>query len=172
MTANAETSTSDPMRRRRIVLVVVALFATAAVVALAVLAWVGRSDAAREAARVDALAAAPSLVETVLSYNSPTVDADLAEAAAVTTGDFRGRFTEYATKTVAPQSKTDGTSTRARVVDVGYLDGTADHVRVLAFVNQITTSTTRPAPASAGSRIEVGLDLVDGEWRIGELTPI
>ena len=103
MTATAEAPTSDPMRRRRIVLVVVALFATAAVVAFAVLTWVGRGDAAREAARVDALAAAPSLVETVLSYNSPTVDADLSEAAAVTTGDFHGEFTDYAATTVAPR---------------------------------------------------------------------
>ncbi|WP_345343477.1 hypothetical protein [Rhodococcus olei] len=40
------------------------------------------------------------------------------------------------------------------------------------FVDQITTSTARPTPASTTSRVEVGLDLVDGRWQIGELAPV
>lgn len=158
--------------RRRIALVTGAFAVVAVVVVFAALSWVNRDSAAREAARSDALAAAPALVESVLSYNAPTVDTDLDRAAQATIGDFHDSFTDYATKTVAPQSKEKGISTRARVVDTGFLSGTGDHARLLVFVDQITTSTAQPAPASTTSRVEVGLDLVNGQWRIAELTPV
>lgn len=163
--------TAEATRRgRRTTLLVATLLVLAA--AFATGTAVTRAASAREEARADALVEGPALVETLLSYNSPTVDADLAAAAVVTAGDFRDGFTEYVTNTVVPQSKASGTSTRARVVESGYLSGTADHVRLLMFVDQITTSTVQPAPAATTSRVEVGLDLVDGEWRITELTPV
>ncbi|MGW0175093.1 hypothetical protein ACWDUM_14760 [Rhodococcus sp. NPDC003322] len=160
------------MKGRCIALVTAALAVVAMVVAFTALSWANRAAAEREAVRTDAVAVGPALVESVLSYNSPTVDADLDRAAQAATGGFRERFTDYATKTVAPQSKEQGISTRARVVDVGFVSGTDDHAQLLMFVDQITTSTAQPAPASATSRVEVGLDLVDGQWRIAELTPV
>lgn len=160
------------MRRRRIGLVATAVVVAAMVVAFAALSWINRGSAVEEAARVDALAAGPALVESVLSYNAPTVVADLGAAAGLTTGGFRERFTDYATNTVAPQSQAQGISTRARVVEVGFLGGTGDHMLLLMFVDQITTSMARPAPTATTSRVEVTLDHVDGGWRIGDLTPV
>ncbi|MFF0814172.1 hypothetical protein ACFYVR_03285 [Rhodococcus sp. NPDC003318] len=147
-----------------LVALLVAVFAT--------LTGITRTEAASESARASALSESPALLEKVLGYNAPTVDEDLAAAAAVTTGSFRDSFTDYTTKTVAPQSKKLGVSTRARVMEIGFLSGADDHVRLLAFVDQITTSTAQPAPVATSSRVEVTVDLVDGQWRIAELTPV
>ncbi|MFC9789928.1 hypothetical protein [Rhodococcus sp. NPDC127528] len=151
---------------------VVALVVFALVAAGGALVFAHRHAASVEAARGEATAAAPGRVEALLSYNAQTVDEDLAAAAEGTTGSFRENFVEFGTKTVAPQSKEQGLSTRARVVDVGFLGGTTDHAQLLLFVDQITTSVSQPAPASTSSRVRVGVDLVDGRWVVSELTPI
>lgn len=156
-------------RARRLAAVVVAVvlaFTSGA------LLWTHRQASERESARAEAIAAAPGRVEALLSYDSPTVDADLARAAGGATGEFGDGFREFASKTVAPQSKERQISTRARVAEVGFLSGTANHAQLLMFVDQITTSAAQPAPATASSRVRVGLDLVDGQWLVSEMTPI
>ncbi|GAA4476445.1 hypothetical protein GCM10023094_16350 [Rhodococcus olei] len=51
--------------------VVCALLVAVLAAAFAMLSWINRDAAAEEAARVDALAAGPALVEDVLSYTPP-----------------------------------------------------------------------------------------------------
>ncbi|MFE3292215.1 hypothetical protein [Rhodococcus sp. NPDC059234] len=154
-------------RRGAVVLVGFALVVTSGA-----LVWTHRQAVTAETARGGAIAAAPGRVEALLSYNAQTVDQDLAAAATGTTGSFKEGFVDFSTKTVAPQSKEQGLSTRARVVDVGFLGGTRDHAQLLLFVDQITTSVAHPAPASTSSRVRVGVDLVDGQWLVSEVTPI
>ncbi|TQF67245.1 hypothetical protein FK531_15600 [Rhodococcus spelaei] len=137
-----------------------------------VLVWAHRHSVAVEAARVEAIAAAPGRVEALLSYNAPTVDRDLDAAAGGATGSFKDGFVEFGTKTVAPQSKEKGISTKARVVDVGFISGATDHAELLLFVDQITTSVAQPAPATTSSRVRVGVERVDGQWLVSELTPV
>ncbi|MDP1142788.1 hypothetical protein, partial [Klebsiella pneumoniae] len=74
---------------------------------------------------------APMLVENLLSYNSDTVDDDLARAAEGASGTFQDSFAEFGSKTVAPQSKEQGISTEARVVDVGVRSVAADRAELL-----------------------------------------
>lgn len=118
------------------------------------------------------MAQAPALVEDVLTYTSETVDSDLAVGADAVTGTFKEEFVEFAATSVAPQSKAQGISTRARVVDVGLLGVALDRVELLMFVDQITTSFAQPAPASSSSRVQVTVVRVGDRWLVGELTPI
>ncbi|MDV6274940.1 hypothetical protein R3Q06_15680 [Rhodococcus erythropolis] len=134
--------------------------------------WSHHSSGAAETARVEVIGVAPTLVEKLLSYNSDTVDEDLARAAEGASGSFQDSFTEFGSKTVAPQSREQGISTKARVVDVGVLSAGADRAEVLMFVDQITTSTAQPAPASTSSRVEVTLDRVEGTWLVSAMTPV
>ena len=147
------------------------LVAVLAIVAGALL-WIHRDAAALESVRADAMAQAPALVEDVLTYTSETVDSDLAVGADAVTGTFKEEFVEYAATAVAPQSKAQGISTRARVVDVGLLGVALDRVELLMFVDQITTSFAQPAPASSSSRVQVTVVRVGDRWLVGELTPI
>ncbi|MBJ7479655.1 hypothetical protein ACIQYW_15685 [Rhodococcus erythropolis] len=136
------------------------------------LLWSHHRSAAADTARVEVIGVAPMLVENLLSYNSDTVDDDLARAAEGASGTFQDSFAEFGSKTVAPQSKEQGISTKARVVDVGVRSVAADRAELLMFVDQITTSIARPAPASTSSRVEVTLDRVDGTWLVSAMIPV
>ncbi|MFF1555278.1 hypothetical protein ACFVX3_30090 [Rhodococcus erythropolis] len=136
------------------------------------LLWSHHRSAATDTARVEVIGVAPMLVENLLSYNSDTVDDDLARAAEGASGTFQDSFAEFGSKTVAPQSKEQGISTKARVVDVGVRSVAADRAELLMFVDQITTSIARPAPASTSSRVEVTLDRVDGTWLVSAMIPV
>ncbi|QQM21831.1 hypothetical protein I7X09_28485 [Rhodococcus sp. P-2] len=136
------------------------------------LLWSHHRSAAADTARVEVIGVAPMLVENLLSYNSDTVDDDLARAAEGASGTFQDSFAEFGSKTVAPQSKEQGNSTKARVVDVGVRSVAADRAELLMFVDQITTSIARPAPASTSSRVEVTLDRVDGTWLVSAMIPV
>ncbi len=136
------------------------------------LLWSHHRSAAAETARAEVIGVAPMLVEKLLSYNSDTVDDDLARAAEGAGGSFQDSFTEFGSNSVAPQSKEQGISTKARVVDVGVLSVAADRAEVLVFVDQITTSAAQPAPASTSSRVEVTLDRVEGTWLVSAMTPV
>jgi Mce-associated membrane protein len=149
-----------------VLVLLVSLLVTAA------LMWTNRTTAQRESARGEALAAAPERIEALLSYDAATVDADLEQAARGATGTFAEGFRDFAANTVAPKSKSEGISTRARIAETGYLDGAADQARLLAFVDQITTSTLSPAPTSTSSRVIVTMERVGDEWLIAEMTPI
>lgn len=154
--------------RRAISVVLVAVLAIAACALL----WIRRDGDALESARADAIAMAPALVEDLLTYTSEMVDSDLAAGAGAATGTFKDEFVEFAATTVAPQSKAQGISTSARVVDVGLLGAMFDRVELLMFVDQITTSFAQPAPASSSSRVKVTVERVDDRWLVSELTPI
>lgn len=127
---------------------------------------------ATESARIAAVEAGPALVEDLLGYNSETVDDDLARAAEGAHGAFRESFVSFGSAVVAPRSKDQGISTKARVVDVGVLTAATDHATLLMFVDQITTSIAQPAPASTSSRVQVSLDRIDGRWLVGEMRPL
>ncbi|MBT2269738.1 hypothetical protein [Rhodococcus erythropolis] len=151
------------------------IFACAVLILVGVggtLLWSHHRSAAADTARVEVIGVAPMLVEKLLSYNSDTVDDDLARAAEGASETFQDSFAEFGSKTVAPQSKAQGISTKARVVDVGVRSVAADRAELLMFVDQITTSIARPAPASTSSRVEVTLDRVDGTWLVSAMTPV
>lgn len=133
--------------------------------------WSHHRSGDAETARAEVIGVAPTLVEKLLSYNSDTVDDDLARAPKAPADRFR-TVSRIGSKTVAPQSKEQGISTKARVVDVGVLSVAADRAEVLVFVDQITTSTAQPAPASTSSRVEVTLDRVEGTWLVSAMTPV
>ncbi|MFD4182179.1 hypothetical protein [Rhodococcus sp. NPDC058514] len=160
------------MSGRRVAGALAVLVILASLVVTSWLVWTNRETAAREAARGEALAAAPARLETLLSYDSATVDVDLDEAALGATGTFADGFREYAANTVAPESKREGISTRARIAEIGYLSGAADDARLLVFVDQITTSTRSPAPTSTASRVIVEMQRVGDDWLVAAMTPI
>ncbi|MFC7451005.1 hypothetical protein [Rhodococcus daqingensis] len=159
-------------RARRVLGAGAALLLVASLLVTAWLVWTNRTAAERESARGEALAAAPGYIEALLSYDAATVDADLDEAARGATGEFAGRFREFAANTVAPESKRQGLSTRARIAEAGYVSGDADRARLLVFIDQITTSTQSPAPTSTSSRVLVSMERVGDNWLVAEMTPI
>lgn len=148
--------------------------AVAAVVLLGVAVWLAvlssRATSLQDA-REEAVASARTRVPTLLSYQHADLEADLDAALATTTGDFRADYEQILDEVVAPTAAQKRIDTAADVTAVGVVEASRDRVVVLAFVTQ-TTVAAGSSPSVTGSRIEVTLVPVDGEWLISGLEPV
>ena len=154
------------------------LFAAAALVVSALLAgsvywFVFRPDQLTDQqARDEVLDAAKDGTVAVLTYSPETVDKDLADAKAKLTGDFLKQYTDFTEQTVVPAAKNAGVKTEATVTRAAVSQMKPGTAQVLVFVNQVTTSRTRPTPALATSSVIVTLVDQDGHWLISDFKPI
>lgn len=156
------------LARRRVGVLVVLLVA----LALAATAVVGsQRAAARGEARDAALEAARTRVPALLSYDAATLADDLERAAEQTTGDFAEDYRQILDEVVSPTAGKRGISTRAEVAGAGVVSGDGDEVVVLVLLTQTTTAGDQP-PTVSGSRVEVTLREDDGDWKIAGLEPV
>jgi Mce-associated membrane protein len=134
--------------------------------------WQHSQHQATQDAGQAALDAARKNAVQVLSYNFRTVDDDLAHARTALTGKFQDDFTQLASGVVAPAAKQDQIDTRAEVAGSGVVSMTQDQVVTLLFVNQTTRSTKLTAPKIDGSRLQLTMQRVGGQWLISDLKPL
>lgn len=160
--------------RDRLPLVLTAgLLVLSALVTAAVGWFVARPDHLTDAdARDQLLAAAQEGAEAVLTYSPETVDKNVAEAKSRLTGDFLQKYTEFADTVVTPAAKERGIKTEANVARSAVSQMQPDSAQVLAFVNQVTTSKERPAPALSTSSVMMTLVRQDGRWLISQFNPV
>lgn len=148
---------------------------TVALVALvcgAVLQYRSIRGGEERAALTAAVAAAESQTAALLSY-SPESAARTLHAAEerLAPGPFRARYAGMIEQRTIPAARDKRISTSAETVGSALLSGGDARARVLLFVNQ-TTRSGDSAPESAGSRVEVTMTRIDGEWRISDFRPI
>lgn len=150
----------------------VAVGAVALAAAAAVLLGIQAHRAGAEAdARTDALAAAGKRVPELLGYDSSTLEEDLSDALAQTTGEFTTDYGQILDEVVKPQAKARRISTVAQVSAAGVVRGDADRVVVLLFLTQ-TTTTGKDGATVAGSRVEVTMERTGDDWKIAGLRPV
>lgn len=147
---------------------VLGALAAAAAVAAVRLAVTARRDAAVAHARSAALAAATADMRQILSYDYRSIGPDLARARNDTTGEFRGEFRILASQLIGPAARQQQTVTTATVPDASVVSASARQVVVLLFIDQSTTSRTRPAPQLASSQIRVTMQLAGGRWLVAQ----
>ncbi|WP_051579444.1 hypothetical protein [Pseudonocardia acaciae] len=172
-------ATPTPPRRPAIrrAVVVLAVLALAAAVAVAVLGWQAFTQASAQGDRDAALEAARTSTAAVLSYDSKTLDADLAKARASVSGDFAAKFNELTNAVIVPAARQQELSAKATVLRAALIDnGTdptarPDRFQALVFVNQATTVIGQPQPRVTGTPLKVTLTKVDGAWLITDLQP-
>ncbi|PPJ25800.1 hypothetical protein [Nocardia nova] len=158
--------------RRRTMVAALLLVTILGVVASSILFV--RTQHARDR-RADTIAveqAAREGAESILSYQPATVDADLAKAKDMLTGDFRDYYTRFTGDVVAPASKQKKIATTATVQAVGAVTVDDGKATVLIFVNQRTTSADSPQPADSASSVRVGLVREGGRWLIDKFDPV
>lgn len=122
-------------------------------------------------ARTEALAAARERVPELLSYDDVTLEEDLADAVAQTTGDFASDYATILEDVVEPQARKRAISTRTEVGAAGVVSGAPDRVVVLLFLTQ-TTTTGKSGTSVAGSRVEVTMEHDGDEWKVAGLEPL
>jgi Mce-associated membrane protein len=167
--------------RRLIVVGVAAVLLVAGAVVLAVL-WASRTffapadDPLANQAFVDTgttsavVGDVTAAVKTVYSYDFNTLDANQAAAKAVITGKYLEDFDKVfaPVKQLAPQQQAAMTTT---VAAVGVLQLHDDRARLLMMVDQNGTKGGSQPVAGATARLIVEAQLVDGHWKIAEVTP-
>lgn len=132
--------------------------------------WDG-SARASEVARVESVQAAKDSTIAMLSYQPDSVEADLAAAQDLLTGDFRDAYIELTNDVVIPGAKEKRISTVASVPGAASVTATPNRAVVLVFVNQ-SAIVGSDAPTDTASSIRVTLDKVDGRWLISGFDPI
>ncbi|WP_076262155.1 hypothetical protein [Intrasporangium flavum] len=152
--------------------------ATAAVLALALLATTlvlslrpNVSDAERGAA----VGSARTTLESLLSYTGTTFDQHVAQVTPQLASPFREQFAKVATADIKPMAVKNGATVQAKVYDAGVMDTSGDGgegttVRVMAFVNQATTTKASTTPAIDQNRVIATMRKVGERWLVSDLS--
>jgi Mce-associated membrane protein len=160
-------------RARPVAVLAVALLLASAIAAGSVYWWLYRPDRLTDAAaQQQAVAAAKEGTEALLSYSPENLDKDLSTAKSHLTEPFLGQYTDFTDKTVVPAARDRGVKTEANVAEAAVSQIRPGRAEVLVFVNQVTTSKSRPTPALATSSVLVTLVQTGGRWLISEFAPI
>jgi Mce-associated membrane protein len=152
-------------------LVLGALVAVSAVV-VALLGWQSLSDRRAQDARDQALAAARTDSEVVLSYTPRTLDSDLARSRQLISGEFSAKFDQLASSVVEPATKQVGLATTAKVVRAAVIDANPEQMHALLYISQTSTSTSQPQPKTTANQVKVTMTKARGQWLISEMQPL
>jgi Mce-associated membrane protein len=116
-------------------------------------------------ARLDASAAARSAVVALISVNYQSLAAGKAKAEKTLAPKFRPEYDKFLTslQSTATQNKLVSS---ASVESSGVLSASADHVKVLLFVDQISTNASRSAPRIDQPRVTMKMVKLEGKWLV------
>lgn len=160
-----------PAGRPRLLLAGVAVLVALASVAVATMFTFWTVDSVRtDQASQDAMAAVVSLTPKLLDYDYRTIDADIARAQSVTTGDYWSQ--NPLAQTLKPAVTEQQASTRTVVRAAGVTDAQPDRVVVLVFLTQTTTGKGLPAPRVDSRVARVTAQLVAGRWLLAGFEPL
>ena len=152
--------------------------AVGAVVALALLAAAlvyGLRPTVSDTDRTAAVSSARTTLESLLSYSGSTFDKHVAEVSSQLTAPFKDQFTKVAATDIKPMAVRNEATVQAKVYEAGVMDTTGDGgegttVRVMAFVNQATTTKAQQAPAIDQNRVIATMRKVGDRWLVSELS--
>jgi Mce-associated membrane protein len=159
-------------RRRPVVTALLAVLIVAVLALGTVLFLDVQRQRETDQARSDGLRAAAQLTTTLLSYDYRTLDADLAHANSVTTGDFTQQYGNLAAQLIRPNAGTQQIVTKAEVVGSSVVTATPNGLVALLYINQSTTGKQPDVPQIDRSRAKVTLTFTDGKWLISDLVPV
>jgi Mce-associated membrane protein len=146
-----------------------AVLLVAGLAAAAVLFYRVRQADAASAARREAVAAARSDAQTILSYDHRTLGADFVKARALLTGKFREDYTRTTNTVVGPSAEQYKVVVKAEVTAASVVRSSAHQVVVLLYVDQTTTSTRLEGPKVDLNRVRMTLVEQDGNWLVSGL---
>ncbi len=125
--------------------------------------------------RTAAVGSARTTLESLLSYSGSTFDKHVGEVTPQLTSPFKDQFTKVAAADIKPMAVKNDATVQAKVYDAGVMDANGDGgegttVRVLAFVNQATTTKAQQAPAIDQNRVVATMRKVGDRWLVSELS--
>lgn len=120
--------------------------------------------------QVAAAAAGRVITEKMLGYSYKSFDQHTAEVSTLLTGSFRNEFVKAATTVVKPLAVENQAVVVAKVSEVSVMSpGDQPGVRILAFVDQQTTSVKLKRPQVDQNRVILTMSEVDGRWLVSRV---
>lgn len=160
-----------PAGRARVLLAVaLVVLALTGAGAVSVLGFSTVDEVRKEQAGRDALAAVLDLTPKLLNFDYRTIDADMARAQSVTTGEYWSQ--NSLGQTLKPAVVEQQGSTNTVVRSGGVADAQPDRVVVLVFLNQTTTGKGLSAPRVDSRAARVTAERVDGAWLLAGFEPL
>ena len=125
--------------------------------------------------RTAAVGSARITLESLLSYSGASFDKHVGEVAPQLTSPFKDQFTKVAATDIKPMAVKNDATVQAKVYEAGVMDAAGDGgegttVRVMAFVNQATTTKAQQAPAIDQNRVIATMRKVGDRWLVSELS--
>ena len=164
--------------RNRPVLVAVALYVPAVLLVctcitlgvLAVMERPDRSDAKRSQERYGAvLASASAETEAFINIDYKTAQESIDKVAAGATGEFKKQYTDSVDSVIEVLQQNESVMD-GKVVWAGVVSVDADSSRVIAATSgTVANKATKGEPVARNFRIQLDLELVDGEWLTSNL---
>ena len=152
------------MRRRYVLVALVAAVVLAAGVAVA--AWYDAGRAERRAgAGADAVAAATAATQAIFSYDYRQFDASVANGRQFVTGDFAKEYAETTAGLKAAAEK-EKAIVRAEVSAAGVIEAATGQVDVLLYVNQYRRNVNITGEKVDQNRVVLTLVRADGQWKV------
>ena len=125
--------------------------------------------------RAAAVGSARTTLQSLLSYSGSSFDKHVSEVTPQLTSPFKDQFTKVAATDIKPMAVKNDATVQAKVYDAGVMDANGDGgdgttVRVMAFVNQATTTKAQQAPAIDQNRVIATMRKVGDRWLVSELS--
>jgi len=152
-----------------------AIGATLALAVLAASLVYGLRPGVSDTDRTAAVGSARTTLESLLSYSGSAFDKHIGEVTPQLTSPFKDQFTKVAATDIKPMAVRNDATVQAKVYDAGVMDADGDGgegttVRVMAFVNQATTTKAQQAPAIDQNRVIATMRKVGDRWLVSELS--
>ena len=117
-----------------------------------------------------AASAGRAITEKMLGYSYKSFDQHTTDVSALLTGGFKNEFIQAATTVVKPLAVQNQAVVQAKVSEVSVMS-TPDQrdVRILAFVDQRTTSAKLQRPQIDQNRVMLTMSQIDGRWLVSRI---
>lgn len=169
----SETPPGAPRGRSILLPVVLLVTLLAALAAVSVLGLQYHDAERTRKARIAAVAAAEKATPVILSYDYRHLDQDFAAASGFLTGSFRDQYARTTGTVVKPTALQYQGVVQATVAApsggtpaASVVSASPDHVVVLIYVNQVTTSTRVSGPHLDLNRVRLTLDHTSDGWKV------
>lgn len=117
-----------------------------------------------------AASSAGVIVEKMLGYDYKDFDRHTTEVSSLLTGSFKAEFIQAATIRLKPLAIQNQAVVQAKAVSVSVMSAPdQETVRVLAFVDQSTTSAKLARPHIDQNRVILTMSHVDGRWLVSKV---
>lgn len=131
-----------------------------------------RHDRAVDTARSNGLAAAQSLAGDLLSYDYQNLSDVEQRARRGTTGAFTSTYLDLLKRSIEPKATRESTVTHATIARAAVVTVTANELRALLFVDQVTLHGESTKPTTDHRRALVTMRRVGGRWLVADLTSV